>query len=882
MDLGQQLESALSDTYTIERELSGGGMARVFVAVERALGRRCVIKVLPPDMAAEVSAERFKREISLAARLQHPHIVPLLSAGEINGTPYYTMPFVRGETLRRRLARDGELSVTEAIHVLHDVAAALAHAHTEGVVHRDIKPDNVIVSGGVAVVTDFGVAKALDTSRTENERTSGLTSLGVALGTPAYMSPEQASADVHVDHRADIYSFGCLAYELLTGTSPFANRPPQQMLAAHVSEAPEPLRKRRPNVPLALADLVGKCLQKRASDRPQSAEEILHALDAIATPSGGTAPTDARWSAVHRRRRALLYGAVIVAAAAAIGGYAMARQPPLVVAGNASRITSTPDIELDAAISPDGKLVAFAGGPVGEARIYVRHIGGGRTVLLSGGLDGDHRYPRWSPDGSSIVFQAKGGLYVVPALGGRLQLVAQGEGSALMTPAWSPDGSRLAYADERGLWVRALTGGTAVKLRAGNALHSPSWSPDGKRLAYVSGNQFYIASSVSTFANLAPSAVWIIGTDGSDARALTDSAHLQMSPVFTADGRSVLFVSNAGGTRDVYQLDLASSRHASSKPRRITVGLQPYSISLSADGTQMGYSVLLIRGNVWTAPITGDPTTTVAAARPVTASNSAIEAVHLSHDGKWIAYDSDQAGNQDIYKLALDGGEPVQLTTDRADDFLPRWSPNDREIAFHTLRHGSRDLYVMDSEGRNAQRVTAAASQDYIPDWSPDGRRLCFSSDLNGAYEVYTVTRDAAGKWSDLRRLTNERGLRRQASRWSPDGKHIAYVYAGRLMLVTPDGSSSRTLVDWSNGPDEIRASDWGPDGSTVFFHTAATGGRHAFWSVPATGGKPRLIARFDERRHVARRPDFATDGRRLFFVVTTDEADVWVMSLKR
>jgi len=267
-------------------------MSRVFVAEETALDRKVVIKVLPPETAAQVSLERFKREILLAAKLQHPHIVPLLTAGESNGLPYFTMPFVDGESLRVRLARHGELPVSQAIRMLREIASALAYAHEHGIVHRDIKPDNVLLSGGSAMVTDFGVAKALSAS--SHAEHGGLTSLGVALGTPAYMSPEQASADPSVDHRADIYSFGVLAYELLTGQPPFAGRTPQHVLAAHVTEAPEAINKRRASLPVALAALVMRCLEKRPADRPQSAGEVVHALDDITTPSGGVTPTGTR------------------------------------------------------------------------------------------------------------------------------------------------------------------------------------------------------------------------------------------------------------------------------------------------------------------------------------------------------------------------------------------------------------------------------------------------------------------------------------------------------------------------------------------------------------------------------------------------------------
>ena len=239
MELQQRLQSALGDTHRILRELGGGGMSRVFLAEEIRLGRQVVVKVLPPETGAAVNVERFEREIRLAARLQHPHIVPLLSAGAAGDLLYYVMPFIEGESLRSKLAREGELPVAEAARILREIVDALSYAHRNGVVHRDIKPDNVLLSDGHAVVTDFGVAKAVSAS----SGASSLTSLGVALGTPAYMAPEQAAADPHVDHRADIYAVGVLAYEMLAGRTPFTAPTPQAMLAAHITQAPEPVAK---------------------------------------------------------------------------------------------------------------------------------------------------------------------------------------------------------------------------------------------------------------------------------------------------------------------------------------------------------------------------------------------------------------------------------------------------------------------------------------------------------------------------------------------------------------------------------------------------------------------------------------------------------------
>jgi tRNA A-37 threonylcarbamoyl transferase component Bud32 len=287
-DLREQLQASLGEAYQLERELGGGGMSRVFVALETALGRRVVVKVLTPELAATVSIDRFRREILFAAQLQHPHIVPLLAAGDADGLPWFTMPFVTGESLRTRLVRDGELPIAETVRVLRDVASALAYAHQQGVVHRDIKPDNVLLSHGVAVVTDFGVAKALTASSGHAIHHGGLTSMGVALGTPIYMSPEQASGDAGMDHRVDIYAFGVMAYEMLTGQPPFSGRTAQAVLGAHMAALPEPVTARRPGIPHLLAMLVMRCLEKRAADRPQTAADVMTSLDMLTTPSGGT------------------------------------------------------------------------------------------------------------------------------------------------------------------------------------------------------------------------------------------------------------------------------------------------------------------------------------------------------------------------------------------------------------------------------------------------------------------------------------------------------------------------------------------------------------------------------------------------------------------
>ena len=342
-ELREQLQASLGAAYTLERELGGGGMARVFVANEARFGRRVVIKVLDPNIAAAVSAERFEREMRVAARLQDPRIVPVLSAGDANGIPYYTMPFLEGESLRARMSR-GRVGVAEGVAILRDIALALEQAHACGVVHRDIKPENVLLAGGVAhggstdgvdgrvataVVTDFGIAKALavatvgDGQQPAPDTASGqsvaaLTLAGLSLGTPAYMAPEQALG-AGVDGRADIYAWGVVAYELLIGQHPFAaHTSAQSMVAAHLTEIAPPVVARAPEVPSALADLVDRALAKDPADRPPNATELVRILNDVAVSP--TRPAHARRGSatVWRRWRGAAAVAVAIAAVAGV------------------------------------------------------------------------------------------------------------------------------------------------------------------------------------------------------------------------------------------------------------------------------------------------------------------------------------------------------------------------------------------------------------------------------------------------------------------------------------------------------------------------------------------------------------------------------------
>jgi eukaryotic-like serine/threonine-protein kinase len=276
-----RLRASLGHAYTLSGELGGGGMSQVFAADDVALGRRVVLKVLPPELANVVNIERFRREVQLAATLQQPFIVPVLSAGEADGLLYYSMPRVDGETLQRRLERERQLPIDDTIRILRDVASALAYAHSRGIVHRDIKPANVLLSGQHALVTDFGIAKALG----DATKPSQLTATGIVVGTPSYMAPEQAAGDSTIDHRVDLYAIGVLAFEMLTGQPPFSGANPQQVIANQLTREPESVAHYRPNAPHALVDLVERLLEKTPADRPQSAESVMRALEAVVSDS---------------------------------------------------------------------------------------------------------------------------------------------------------------------------------------------------------------------------------------------------------------------------------------------------------------------------------------------------------------------------------------------------------------------------------------------------------------------------------------------------------------------------------------------------------------------------------------------------------------------
>ncbi len=846
----ERLKTELADRYAIEREVGSGGMATVYLAEDIKHHRQVAIKVLRPDLAATLGPERFLREIEVAARLQHPHILPLHDSGETHGFLYYVMPFVEGQSLRDKLAKEGELPIGEAVRIIRDVVDALTEAHANGVVHRDIKPENILLRGRHALVTDFGVAKAVSEA-TGREK---LTTAGIALGTPAYMAPEQASADPHLDHRVDIYAVGAVAYEILTGRPVFMGTTPQQILTAHVTEAPQPLRRHRETVPAALESMVMRCLEKKPADRWQSAEELLPQLETLATPSGGMTPTQtAPVSSVPRPRAGRAARIAAVAGVMAIIGFfgwkTLRPGPPEISVTNIRPLTRAPEVELHPAISPDGGDVVYASGDGIDFHLYVRDVGGGRALPLTVDRPGVQLFPQWTADGRSVVFLDIGpeelALHQIPRLGGPTQqIVALGVHRYQVRWHTYHEG-RLAFVRGDSLLVRDLdSDGVGFVARVAPKLHSLVWSPDGALMAYVEGNHQF--SSPPSLGNVAPSTIWTVPTEGGDPVRVTQSLSLNMSPVWTPDGRQLLFISDRDGPRGLYAIRLDDTGHPRGEPVRVEAGLDAHSLSLSADGRSLAYSSFTLRRNIVRVALPTTGPISIAEATAVTVGNQTVEGLSLSPDGHWLAYDSDLEGNQDIYLMANDGGEPRRLTTDPADDYGPHFSPDGRQIAFYSNRNGTRDIFVMSADGGNVTRLTDDPGQDYWPTFSPDGLHLMFHRVSAEAVDLYLMRRDAVGEAWDAPQLLAEDG---SFGLWSPDGQRIAFSSeAGELglRLTTPDGRG-RESVDLPIGMQLILLLGWSPDGRALRFFGTNEIGESGLYQVTTGDGSLRLLIRGDD-----------------------------------
>ena len=885
-DIPSGLADALRDRYRIQRELGRGGMGAVYLADDLKHGRQVALKVLRPDLAASLGTDRFLREISVAARLQHPGILPLHDSGEADGWVFYIMPYAEGDSLRARLERQHELPVAEAVKILCEVLDALAHAHARGVVHRDIKPDNIMLSGRHAQILDFGVAKAVS----ESAQPDFQTTTGIALGTPSYMAPEQVMGERDVDQRADLYAVGVVGYELLAGRRPFQGQTAQQVVAAQLTGTPDDLRIHRPSVPPELAQVIMRALEKRAADRWQSADEMLAQLEPYLVSgrhsSVFSTPMPAPRSA---RSRALLYVAGGIALVAALAGLAawLQRDGDDIRFGRRVQLTLDTGLEIEPAISPDGRLVAYAVGPMHALEIRVRQVDGGGAVTVAAQAGRPQRVPTWSPDGARLLFRSPRGLEIVSALGGASRVIVpaptepesdpwQSVGP-LMPAAWSPDGKSIAFLRGDTLHIQDIAGGASRPLARGGETHSFAWSPDGRWIACVRGNRLSRQPGFM-FGNHGASSIQVLPASGGDPVPITDGDWHHGSPTW-AGNRSLLFVSNRGGGLDVYQARIDRSGRPEGAPVRITTGLEAEAISLATDGSRMAYSVLTETSNVWSLPIPRDAQApvSVSTAKPVTSGNQIIEFVRLSPDGRWLAFDSDRGGSSDIWRQPVAGGEPEPLTTDPMEEFWPSWSPDGREIVFHGFHEGRRHLFVMSADGRERQQITHGESDQRTPSWSPDGRTIYYLHNFHEPDgELRQVTRERDGRWSGARTVFRGTVYPPLAS---PDGRLVAFTHTGAVMLVRPDGDSARVLVPRNAIPDHAQAAyvSWSEDGRTLYYIAVDPADKASIWGVaPRTGGVPRLLVRFDEPGREWHRFGFTAQGGKFWFTMGDRQSDVW------
>ena len=871
-----RLSAALADRYRIERELGQGGMATVYLAHDLRHERKVALKVLRAELAAVIGAERFLAEIRTTANLQHPHILPLFDSGSADGFLYYVMPYVEGESLRDRLTREKQLPVDEALKVATEVAGALDYAHRHGVVHRDIKPENILLAEAQALVADFGIALAVSRS----EGATRMTETGMSLGTPHYMSPEQAMGEREITPRADVYALGCVLYEMLLGEPPFTGPTAQAVVAKVMTEKPGPIVARRDRVPAHVEEAVFTALEKLPADRHPTAAAFAQALartDAqahrgtAAQHSGRAAP--ARWALVAGGAGLAVAGFLLAAAILHRSG------PPIAGFGRATKVTYDRGLEIMPALSPDGRSVAYAAGTPVALKIFVRQVAGGRAIPLTNDTSELEWEPHWSADGSRILFLARGGVWSASSSGGdaRPEIPAPA-GSPVVSAEWSPDEKTIAYVVDDSLFLWA----NQRRERLLATVPAPAlcrWSPDGRLVACASGNAYYLEPGI-VFANLSPSRIVVVRVRDGAALTVTDSTSLNQSPVWAPDGRWLYFVSDRDGPRDIFAQRIVADGHASGEPVRLTTGLGPQSISFSADGSRLAYAPLVATSSIWSLPVPAHPPVSAAGAEQVTSGDQVIEEPYATRDGRWLMYHSDLTGKGQLYRVALPHGVPARLSSDTFDDYAPALSPDGREVAFHSWRAGSRDVYVLPLDGGAVQRVTDSPRQEAVAHWSPDGRALVFG-DLNPPGGIWIVHRRPDGSWgTPVERLAS--GF------WpdfSPDGRWLVFAHAqlgGAVALLPVDSGPERVLVDPARVGALPEVPAWSADGRTIYYKSHDARGAAFIWSVPAAGGTPSLLVRFDDPNHPSYRPEVTVSGGRIYVTEEDRQSDVYVMEVER
>ena len=840
-------------------------MATVWLARDVKHDRPVALKVLHPAVIATLGPERFLREIKLAARLQHPHIVPVYDSGESDapvagaGRLWYTMAYVDGESLRDRLRREGALPLADAVRIARQAAQALDYAHGQGIVHRDIKPENILLArDGSTLVADFGIARPFGPSQDPD-----LTMAGMVVGTPAYMSPEQAGGAGLVGPATDVYALGCVLYEMLAGRPPYAGPTPQAMLARHMAEPVPALDSPRERVPAAVSRVVARAMAKTPGERFASAGEF---ADALETATGAPAAAT---------RRALLLAAVgaLVLAATVLatrgGGPREARAGETVASGfsrKLSQLTFGQGVEEWPAWSPDGRRLAYVAEAAGYRHLFIRDMETGTERRISSG-DRDHIQPVWSPDGRRLAYvraRASGGRLEPSDLDGWYQEngdirsldLDTGRDARLVedafSPAWSPDGSRLAFdaqwAGPRRLWIADASGGSPRQLTSDSSeavVHvQPRWSPDGARLVFRR-----VEKTVSDVA--------VADAATGEIRRVTDDNVMDTDPVWSPAGTHIYFASYRGGGLNVWRMPVAADGRAAGPAQQLTTGAgNDVQLALAPDGARLAFAVRGINADLWRLPVdpaSGRPT---GAPEPVLVTTRVESRGSWSPDGRTIAFNSDRQGEMNIWVRSLEDGTERRLTEGAGGDYQPSWSPDGRRLAFFSSRGRNTDIWTVDVGGGALTRLTEHPSLDANPFYSPDGSRIAFVSDRSGRFEVWLMNADG----SDQRQLGSN-GAWGHFVRWTADGRGLVFRGEGQEIqiyrLSVDDGSLTRL-------PDIVSG------GHLSFSPTQAVAidvrSHKVLWAYPMSGAAPYEVFRFADPDVRIDYPVWSPDGRWVLF----------------
>ncbi|HEX2722815.1 MAG TPA: protein kinase [Gemmatimonadaceae bacterium] len=804
-----RLASALADRYRIERELGKGGMATVYLAQDLRHGRKVAVKVLLPELAAVLGAERFLSEIHVTAALQHPHILPLFDSGQADGQLFYVMPFVEGESLRSRLDRERQLPIADALRICREVGSALGYAHRHGVIHRDIKPENILLQEGHALVADFGIALAVTSAGGGR-----LTQTGLSLGTPQYMSPEQATGEREIDARSDLYSLAAVTYEMLGGEPPHTGTTMQAVIARMLTERPRNVRSMRSSVPENVANALDVALERIPADRWNSIEEFEQAIDGKVTPakrsSGTLIAGTGRTGAEYRSRlkdpvTLALAGIAFVALLIAAAAIAMRRTP--VELPTARFLITLPKgtefalLTQDAfALSPDGKLIAFAArDSTLTPRIFLRAIGDTRVTPLPGTEGVINVW--FSPDGRWLGFAGASGIRKISIATHDIVDVA-GLNGVYGGTTWSPSGNLVISANNARLFVVPQNGGTE------------------RKLCNKSGDE-------------------IIS---------------QTEPLALADGETILFSGSKSNSIAAQRLGVGSLRTGDCKLLDVPM--------IHALGVADGIVVFAnLSGVIMAAPFDERSKKIEGSAIPLVSDvdvnqTTGTAQASMSLTGSLVYLTAN--ASTELMKVDA-GGVAGRLFPDVRTYAYPRYSPNGKKIAVAVAVTAQRDIWVIDPQAGTMSRLTSGGYINDRPEWSPDGRRVLFRTSRGTRSAIWWRSADLSDEESAL--LTNDKEDYYEAV-MTPDGSSVVYqvdTAGADVVAQSLTGQRKKTAIAASPFIEDMARLS--PDGKWVAYVSDASGSSEVFVQpFPGAGPRVQVSSRGGDE------PVWARDGSRIFY----------------